>query len=482
MSATITRRLRSRSWVGRYRATIAVENLQQITLVFVELMVNQSTNDDLPLLNPQGTDKQMLDSLLRETFEYFLNETDPVTGLIIDKTQPGSPSSIAVVGMGLSAYIIGVEKKIISRADAASRVHKVLHFFYHSYQGTEPDATGYKGFYYHFLEMHTGKRAWNCELSTIDTALLMAGVLSVASYFSGAAEKEKEIREWADTLYTRVDWQWALDGGDTISHGWNPETGFLPSRWDDKYSEALILYTLALGSPTYPIPAAGYRKWTDTFDLQKVYDIEYLYAGPLFIHQFSHMWIDFRGIRDDFNRKAGFDYFENSRRATYIHRQYAVENPHGFKHYGSFGWGLTASDGPGDKTMELGGKKRVFYGYIARGAPFGPDDGTISPWAVVASLPFAPEIVVKTIRHAIERLKLKLHDSHGFDASFNPTYPEKTKNPNGWVSPWKFGLNQGPVVIMIANEETGLIWNIMRQCNYIGIGLRRAGFMGGWLG
>jgi hypothetical protein len=443
--------------------------------------MNYSANEDLPLLNPQGTDQQMLDSLLRETFEYFLKETDPVTGLITDKTQPGAPSSIAVVGMALSAYIIGVEKKYMSGADAARRIHKILHFFYHSHQGTEPDASGYKGFYYHFLDMHTGQRSWNCELSTIDTALLMAGVLSVANYFSGPAKAEREIRHWADALYRRVDWQWALDGGDTISHGWNPESGFLPYRWEDNYSEALILYTLALGSPTYPIDPKGYRKWTDTFELRKVYNIEYLYAGPLFIHQFSHLWIDFRGIRDDFNRKAGFDYFENSKRATYIHRQYAEENPHGFEHYSSFGWGLTASDGPGDAKMEVKGQQRVFYGYIARGAPFGPDDGTISPWAVVSSLPFAPEIVVKTIRHAIERFNLKHHDSEGFDASFNPTYPEKTTNPNGWVSPWKFGLNQGPVVIMIVNYESELIWTVMRKCNYISTGLRKAGFKGGWL-
>jgi hypothetical protein len=193
------------------------------------------------------------------------------------------------------------------------------------------------------------------------------------------------------------------------------------------------------------------------------------------------MWIDFREIRDDFSRKAGFDYFENSRRATYTHRKYATENPHAYMHYGLFGWGLTASDGPGNVVREVEGKKRIFYGYLARGAPFGPDDGTISPWAVVASLPFAPEIVIPTIRHAIERLNLKQPDSEGFDASFNPSFPETGKNPNGWVSPWKFGLNQGPVVIMISNHQSGLIWKLMKQCAYICNGLRAAGFTGGWL-
>ena len=443
--------------------------------------MNTPTDKPLPLLNPQGTDKEMLDSLQQETFEYFLKEVDPVTGLVMDKTQPHTPSSIAVVGMTLSAYLIGIENEFLTREEAARLTHKVLHFFYHSKQGAEPYAAGYKGFFYHFLDMHTGRRAWNCELSTIDTALLMAGILSAAVYFSADNPAEYEIRQWADALYRRVDWQWALDGRTTLSHGWNPEAGFLPYRWDDQYSEAMILYMLALGSPTYPIPAAGYRQWTSTFALKKTYDTEYLYAGPLFIHQFSHMWIDFRGILDDFCRTAGFDYFENSRRATYIHRQYATENQHAFMHYGPFGWGLTASDGPGNITKDINGQKRNFYGYMARGAPFGPDDGTISPWAVVASLPFAPEIVIPTIRHAIERFNLKHHDSEGFDASFNPTFPEKGKNPNGWVSPWKFGLNQGPVVIMIANYQSGSIWKIMRQCPHIRHGLLAAGFSGGWL-
>ena len=432
-------------------------------------------------VKPLGTDKEMLNDLQRETFDYFLNEVDPVTGLIKDKTQPGSPASIAARGMGLSAYIAGVENKFLSREDAITRVLKILRFFYNSRQGTEADATGYKGFYYHFLTMVTGKRAWKCELSTIDTAIFMMGVLSASTYFKDDNKNEIEIRELADQLYYRIDWQWALNQGTTISHGWRPEDGFLPYRWDDNYSEALLLYVLALGSPTYPLKADGYKKWTATFDVKKVYDIEYLYGGPLFIHQFPQMWIDFRGIHDDFNKKAGFDYFENSKRATHVHQQYAIENPHKFEHYGEYCWGLTSSDGPGNKTMDIDGRKRIFYGYVARGAPFGPDDGTVSPWGVVASLPFAPEIVLDTIRHAIEKLNLKHHRLYGFDASFNPTYPEKSTNPNGWVSPWRFGLNQGPIVIMIENYHTGLIWKIMRECRYIIKGLHVAGFTGGWL-
>ena len=434
-----------------------------------------------PVSNPEGTDSEMLDRLRRETFDFFRKEASPVNGLIPDKTQPGSPSSIAAVGMALSVYVVAVERGLLSRAEAIARTLTLLRFFHSSHQGPEPDATGYKGFYYHFLDMQTGRRAWQCELSTIDTAIFMAGVLTAANYFTGKNEAESEIRELADGLYRRVDWQWALNNGTTICHGWKPESGFLPYRWDTGYSEALIVYALALGSSTFPIDPKGYTDWTSTFEWEKIYDIEHLYAGPLFIHQMSHLWVDFRGIHDDFNRKMGIDYFENSRRATHVQRQYGIENPKGFSHYHKYGWGLTASDGPGPAVIEVDGIRREFFDYTARGAPFGPDDGTISPWAVVASLPFAPEIVIDTVRHAIERLHLKGRSPYGFDASFNSTYPDKSGNRHGWVSPWIFGLNQGPIILMIENFQSELIWKTVRDCRYIVEGLRRAGFRDGWL-
>jgi hypothetical protein len=432
--------------------------------------------------NPLGTtDPEMLDNLRRAIVDYFLKEANPKTGLIADRTQPGSPSSIAAVGMGLSVFAVAVERGILSRAAAVEKTLTLLRFFHSSHQGPEPDATGYKGFYYHFLDMQTGRRAIQCELSTVDTAILLAGVLIVANYFTGDGKNESEIRELAEILYRRVDWKWALDGGTTISHGWMPGSGFLPYRWDQGYSEALILYAMALGSPTFPIDPQGYKDWTATFEWKKVYDTQYLYAGPLFIHQMSHLWIDFRGIHDDFNRKVGIDYFENSRRATYIHRQYAIENPRGFERYGEYVWGLTASDGPGDVTLEVNGVKRTFFDYVARGAPFGPDDGTVSPWAVATSLPFAPEIVIKTIRHAIEVLQLKGRSPYGFVASFNATFPEKTGNLNSWMSPWVFGLNEGPILMMIENFQSELIWKTFRRCPHVVKGLQRAGFRDGWL-
>jgi hypothetical protein len=430
----------------------------------------------LPTVNPQGADEEMLDSLLSATFLYFRDEVNGRTGLTADKTQPNSPSSIAAVGLGLSAYIVAVERGLFPRAEAVERTLKVLTFLHASHQGPEADATGYKGFYYHFLDMHTGQRALQCELSTIDTAILMAGILAAATYFALDHDDERQIRKLAETLYRRVDWQWALDGAATVCHGWKPESGFLPHRWDTGYSEAHILYILALGSPTFPIDPQGYRQWISTFKNQVIYGYDHLYAGPLFIHQMSHQRLDFRGIHDDFNRSTGIDYFENSRRATFVQREYAIENPQHFAHYGENNWGLTASDGPGPAVCELDGVKRVFYDYVGRGAPFDLDDGTISPWAVIASLPFAPEIVIPTARHAIERLDLKKHSRYGFDASFNPTFPEKGRNPNGWVSPWIFGLNQGPIILMIENFQSGLIWNLFHKCPHATRGLLQAGF------
>lgn len=435
----------------------------------------------LPVAHPQGSDAEMLDELQRVTVDYFLRETDPANGLIADTNRPGAPASVAVAGLGISVYITATERKIIPRSDASEKVLAILRFFSESHQGPEADSTGYKGFYYHFLDMKTGRRTPDSELSTIDTAILMSGILHASMYFAEPNPKEQEIRGLGDDLYRRVNWQWALNGAATFSQGWKPESGFLTERWSRGYTEALILYVLGAGSPTFPIEADGYREWISSFDIRKVYDLKYVYAGPLFIHQLSQIWIDCRGIGDAVNRKAGFDYFENSRRATYVHRQYAIENPKRFRRYGEHVWGLTASDGPGPAEADIDGVHRTFYGYLARGAPFGPDDGTVSPWAVAASLPFAPEIVLDSLRHAIERLELKHRTAYGLDASFNPTYPEKSANRHGWVAPWIFGLNQAPIVLMIENFQSGFLWRKMRKCTYIRTGLRRLGFRGGYL-
>jgi hypothetical protein len=422
-----------------------------------------------------------LEKLQHESFNYFLNEANPENGLIIDKTESDWPASIAATGLALAAYPVGVERGYMSRSAAIERILNTLRFFWNSPQGTEPDATGYKGFYYHFLDMQTGRRAWQCELSTIDSTFLLAGALTAAIYFDADTSEEKDIRTLADSLYRRADWQWAQNEGETVTHGWKPESGFLKYRWEG-YDEAMLLYILGLGSPTHPLPESSYTAWTSTYRWESSYGYDYLYAGSLFIHQLSQVWIDFGGIQDAFMRSKGIDYFENSRRATYVQQLYSIDNPSKFSGYASHCWGISASDGPGPDTLKINEIERQFFDYIDRGVPYGPDDGTLAPWAVAASLPFAPEIVLANLRYCIHQAKLTKFNSYGFKASFNPTHPGKPSNPYGWwVSPWHYGLNQGPIVLMIENHRTRLIWRLMRKCPFITSGLQRAGFHGGWL-
>jgi hypothetical protein len=420
-----------------------------------------------------------LANLQRKTFQYFWTEVNPTNGLVVDSTKEGWPASIAVVGMALAVYPIGVEHGFITREEAVSRTLTTLRFFWQSPQGTATDATGYRGFYYHFLHMQTGKRVWNCELSTIDTTFLLAGTLTAALYFDHDSEDEHEIRSLADALYRRADWQWAQNGGATVAMGWKPESGFLPSRCEG-YDEALLLYILGLGSPTHPLSAESYLARASTYEWKEIYSRDLLHAGPLFIHQLSHMWIDFRGLQDDFMREHGSDYFENTRRATYVQQQYAIQNPMGFLGYGEHCWGLTASEGPGPATHLVNGIERVFFDYAGRGVPLGPDDGTVAPWSVVASLPFAPEIVIPTIQH-LNQIEVGVACHYGLEATINPTFPSSRGKHCGWLSPWHYGINEGPMVLMIENYRTEFLWNLMRQCPYIVSGLRKAGFISGWL-
>ncbi len=421
----------------------------------------------------------LLARLQRKTFQYFWTEVNPANGLVVDSTKEGWPSSIAAVGMALAIYPIGVQRDFITRKEAVRRTLTTLRFFWQSPQGTAADATGYRGFYYHFLDMKTGKRVWNCELSTVDTTFLLAGALTAALYFNQDSEEEQEIRSLADALYRRADWQWAQNSGATVTMGWKPESGFLPFRWEG-YDEALLLYILGLGSPTHPLPAESYKAWASTYEWKEIYSIGLLHAGPLFTHQLSHMWIDFRGLQDDFMREHGSDYFENTRRATQVQQQYAIHNPLEFAGYGEYCWGLTASEGPGPATHLVNGVEHVFFDYVARGVAAGPDDGTLAPWAVVASLPFAPEIVVPTLQHFNE-IEVGVAHPYGLEATFNPTFPSEHCKPCGWLSPWHYGINEGPIIMMIENHRTSFLWDLMKKCPYIVSGLRKAGFTGGWL-
>lgn len=429
--------------------------------------------------NQYVSNEEFLNSLQLDAFEYFLNETNPINGLVADKTQVGAPASIAAVGFALSVYPVGVERFWMSRVEAIERTLAVLRFFWTSSQGTDPDATGYKGFYYHFLDMDTGVRVGSCELSTVDTAFLLAGMLAAAIYFDGDNKDELEIRTLADALYRRTDWQWARNNKATLTHGWKPESGFLKYRWEG-YDEAMLLYALALGSPTYPIPKEDYLAWTSTYEWKNIYGHEFLYGGSLFIHQYSHIWIDFRGIQDAFMRSKGIDYFENSRRATLIQQQYAIHNPLSMIGYGKYFWGLTACDGPAWTVKRVMGVERQFYGYVARGVPYGPDDGTVCPWAALTSLPFAPEIVLPTVRN-FKDVYPDITGKYCFKCSFNLTFPQDSQGKHGWTSRYHYGINLGPVLLMCENYRSNFLWHLMQRCPYLVAGLRQAGFVKGWL-
>ncbi len=432
-------------------------------------------------------DEALLDGLQHAAFDYFARHANLINGLVADTSRPGSHASIAVVGFALSAYPVGVERGWMTRVEALQRSLAALRFFHDSDQSGTPESTGFKGFYFHFLHMDSGQRAWRCEVSLIDTALLLAGMLTAAAYFTAATAAEAELRALVDTLYHRVDWCWAQPSGAAVVHGWKPGSGFLNYGWEG-YSEALLLYALGLGSPTHALTEASFPAWTCTYQWENLYGIDVLYAGPLFIHQFSHAWIDFRGIRDRFMREKRSDYFENSRRATYLQREYAIRNPRSFVGYDEDGWGLSAGDGPSTPRQRIAGRRQSFYGYAARGAPWGPDDGTISGPSVLSSLVFAPELVLPALR------RMQAHGTASYDgvaraSGYNdtvrvgaPVGPDaKGVRATGWVSEGSFGLDQGMIVLMVENFRTGLPWRLLRGSVPIRTGLHRAGFRGGWL-
>ncbi len=421
-------------------------------------------------------DEALLERLQRGAFEYFPKTVNRSNGLVPDTSRDNSPVSIAVVGFALSAYPLAVERGWMLRAEAVTLTLAALCFFRDSDQSGSPTATGYKGFYYHFLDIHSGQRVWQSELSMIDTALLIAGVLTAAMYFTGDDADERELRDVADLLYRRVDWLWSQDGGGTIRQGWKPESGFLHYGWEG-YSEAIVLYVLAMGSPTHPISGDCFHAWTATYQWENLYGHDYLYAGPLFVHQFSHAWVDLRGIRDSLMREKNFDYFQNSRHAVFIQRKYTQLNPYQFVGYDKNCWGLSAGDGPSDEQPDVSNESRRLFGYAGRGVPYGPDDGTLSAPAVLGSLPFAPDVVLEAMRNMLLRYPQMLTDdrlSSGFNATVGC-------GDQPWVSHGHYGLDQGIVMLMIENHRSQSVWHLMRGCSYLRDGLYRAGFEGGWL-
>jgi hypothetical protein len=438
-------------------------------------------------------DTARLDDLQKRTFDFFWETANPKNGLVPDRYPTPSFSSIAAVGFALTAYGVGVEHGWVTRGEARQRVLTTLRFFRDAPQGeAAAGMTGHRGFYYHFLDMETGARFQDVELSTIDTALLLAGVLFVREFFDGSGDRgdaeEAEVRQIADVLLARAEWTWASPRAPSVSMGWRPESGFLAYDWIG-YDEAMILYLLALSSPTHAVAPEAWQRWTSKYDERwgTFFGQEHLSFPPMFGHQYSHLWVDFRGIADEYMRRRGLDYFENSRRATLAQRAYAIANPAGWKGYGENVWGLTACDGPGDLVLTVGGVARTFRGYAARGMA-SYDDGTLAPTAMLASLPFAPEVVLPGLRALREQYGDAIYGAYGFFDAFNPSFPLEGKAAQGklvpgvgWVDVDYLGIDQGPILGMVENHRSGLVWKVMRKSAMLRLGLARAGFRGGWL-
>jgi hypothetical protein len=401
----------------------------------------------------------LIDSLQYRAFRYFWYEANPDLGLVKDRDTPGSPCSIAATGFGLTGICIGIDHGWITRAEGSQRVLNALNTFWSWPQGTQTSGTiGYKGLFYHFLDMNTGVRTWTSELSTIDTALLLAGILDARQYFNQNNPTENQIRALADSINRRVDWNWTKNGSFWIKMGWKPESAFSEfGNWVG-YNEATIMEILALGSPTFAVDTTTYVAWSNQYPGKwaTYYGQTYLPFAPLFGHQYSHCWIDFRNRPDAFMRTKGIDYFENSRRATYAARAYCIANPFAWPGYSDSLWGLTASDDPQ-------------VGYQAHGGPPSTNDnGTITPTGAISSIAFAPEIVIPFIHKMWNTYKTQLWGPYGWNDAFSPRF--------NWFGQDALGIDQGPILIMIENYRNGSVWNRFMTNPEILTGLFRAGF------
>lgn len=456
---------------------------------------------------PPMTETAFSEELTQRTFRYFWDTTDTQRCLAPDRWPSNPFSSIAATGFALTAYGIGAERGYVTRAEAALRTRDCLRFYWNAPQG--PDAagtTGYKGFFYHFLKNDDGTRYKTNELSTVDTSLFLGGALFAQSYYDHNDPVEAEIRDLADKIYTRVDWTFVqrtntgtearnLAGSHGITMGWKPEKGFETHDWVG-YNEGMLVYILALGSPTHPVGKDAWDKgWAA--DLEKdwgsYYGQQHLQFEPLFGHQYSHVWVDFRGIRDAYMRGKGIDYFENSRRATLSQRAYGADNPDKWTGYNADIWGWTASDGPGysEGKYRVAGTLRNFNGYMARGvsAIRVVDDGTVVPTAAGGSVAFAPEVTIPALMAMRTQYGARLYTRYGFKDAFNPsfTFTEAGSRSgevdpvHGWVANDYLGIDQGPILAMMENHRSGFVWRVMRKNPHIVRGLKRIGFEGGWL-
>jgi hypothetical protein len=385
----------------------------------------------------------LLDELQRASFDFFWNEADPVTGLVPDRAfaEGGGPhvkSSIAATGFGLTGLCIGHHRGYRSRDEISARVRQTLRFLVNQ-------APHVEGFFYHFVEIQNGQRRGNSELSPIDMAILLSGALTCRAYFF----EDEQIQRDATTLYHRVNWPWALNGGDTFALAWRPASGFSHLRWD-AYCESMMLYLLAIGSPTHPIPA---RCWRSIRRPAIIYgDYRFIStAAPLFVHQFSHAWFDFRDKQDDFA-----DYFENSVVASHAHRQFCQQLSNRFPSYSRKVWGITASDSS--------------RGYVVWGGPpsQGPIDGTIVPAAAAGSLPFVFGESMNVLRNLREHYGDRIWKRYGFVDAFNPL--------TGWVSRDVLGIDVGISMLMAENARSQFVWNTFMRNREAQLAMEQVGF------
>ncbi len=406
----------------------------------------------IPTAPISNEDDAFLEDLQKRTFQYFWDQSDPNTGLTLDRTRTDGTrpaegtthhnvATIAATGFGLGGYCIAADRGWVTRDQAKERTRKTLDFLANKMENKN-------GWYFHFVDMKTGERKWSSELSSVDSALLFGGVLTVRKCFS----EDKEIVDLATKIYDRVDFQWMLNGDPyLLSHGWRPERGWLTNRWHD-YSEQSLLYLMAIGSNTKPIPAQSWYAWERNWQEYKNY--RYLGAvSPLFIHQFSHAFVDFRQKRE---RKTPFvDYFENSVLATRAQREFFMNDlSKEFPKYGPNMWGLTASDAQ--------------RGYVAWGGPprHNATDGSVVPCAVAGSLMFTPDITLAALKHMKAEYGDKIYGKYGFADAFNPH--------NGWVNRDVLGIDLGITMLSIENLRSGKVWYWFMQNDEIRRGLRRA--------
>ena len=387
-------------------------------------------------------DEAFLEELQKANFQFFWEQADPATGLVKDRcnvraTDNSIVGSIASTGFGLTAICIGEKRGYVSAADARHRVLTTLRFLWRS-------MPNHRGFFFHFGNIKTGERLWDSEVSSIDTAILMCGVLTCRQHFRSA-----DINRLASDIFNRVEWTWLAEDTSVLQHGWEPEAGFLPYRWSN-YSELVMMYLLGLGSSSHPLPAESWNAWK-----RVIFDYEGIrYIGsfaPLFIHQYSHAWFDLRGKRDKYA-----DYFQNSTIATEVHRRWCIELGKRFPDYSDELWGITASDSE--------------HGYVSWGGPpeMGPIDGTVVPSAAAGSLPFLPAATLRVLQNVKNRYGDRSWSRYGFINAFNPL-----KN---WYDNDVIGIDTGITIAMAENLRTGFIWNTFMKNREAQTGLKRADF------